>query len=512
MHMKNIYTVLALFVILGTASCKTRAVRGDDGKMEIYFLQVNDVYEIAPLAAGKEGGIARIATLKKQYAQKNNNSFLVMAGDFLSPSVYNSLQYNGKPVRGKQMVESLNAAKLDLAVFGNHEFDIRENELLERIDESDFLWFSSNSFHKKGNTIKPFTQKGKPLPSIHIMDLLDNDGTRARIGFISVTLPFNRADYVSYTDPLATAKQMYDKVKDSVDAVIAITHQAISEDIELAKALPGLAMILGGHEHDNRFEKVGNVHITKAHANARSAYVLKLDLDKKKNSWKVKPELVYLDESVPMDSSTQVVVEKWTKIADENFSSLGFNAGRVVIREYSGETLDGRETEVRRRSTGLTKLIVRGIEFAAPRADLAIMNGGSIRVDDVLHTPLTEYDILRTLPFGGSIREVDMRGDVLSRVLDQGLKNIGSGGFLQVSETVELVNGIWLLNKKPIESTMIYRVALSEFLLTGKEAGLDFLDPSNPGIVKVHEDASSRSDARYDIRLALIRYLDSLYK
>jgi len=120
----------------------------DDGKIDVVFVQVNDVYEIAPLEGGKTGGMARVATLKKEYLKANPNTFLIMAGDFLSPSVYNSLKYNGERIRGQQMVESMNAAGMDYAIFGNHEFDITESELQKRINESSFQWISSNTFHK----------------------------------------------------------------------------------------------------------------------------------------------------------------------------------------------------------------------------------------------------------------------------------------------------------------------------------------------------------------------------
>ena len=110
--MNNILRFLCLAVFTSTiSSCSLfrKSTAKDDGKIEVVFVQVNDVYEIAPLAGGREGGMARVATLKKQYQQKNPNTFLVMAGDFLSPSVYNSLQYEGKRIRGRQMVEALRA-------------------------------------------------------------------------------------------------------------------------------------------------------------------------------------------------------------------------------------------------------------------------------------------------------------------------------------------------------------------------------------------------------------------
>ena len=92
-------------IVFASCSSTKKTTSKDDGKIEVTFVQINDVYEIAPLSGGKEGGMARVATLKKKYQQKNPNTFLVMAGDFVSPSVYNSLQYEGKAIRGKQMIE-----------------------------------------------------------------------------------------------------------------------------------------------------------------------------------------------------------------------------------------------------------------------------------------------------------------------------------------------------------------------------------------------------------------------
>lgn len=505
--MKSVFVLFVSVVLL--SSCKTASsVAGgkDNGKIDVTFLQINDVYEIAPLGGGKEGGLARVATLKKDYRQKNPNTFLVMAGDFVSPSIYNSLQYNGKAVRGRQMVEALNAAGLDYAVFGNHEFDIRESELQERINESDFAWISTNAFHKTKSGAEPFVKEGRgPLAKTVVLTVRDADGTTAKIGLVGLTGPFNRADYVEYTDVLKTAKEAYDRLKDSADAVIAITHQSMDADELLARELPGLTAIIGGHEHDGRYEKIGAVPITKAVANAKNAYVVNLFFNKKKNQRKVKTSTVTLNEAVPLDSAANLVVQKWNKIADENYSSLGFDARAVVMDK--GEPLEGRETPVRSRPTNLTQLIVASIKDAAPQADVVVMNGGSIRVDDVLQLPLTQYDVLRTLPFGGAINEADIKGSLLVKTLEAGRKNIGSGGFLQYSENLSFANDKWLLNSQPIDPTKTYRVALPEFLLTGKEGNMDFLNPTNVDVVKVYP-AAEKSDPRFDIRLAVVRYLE----
>ncbi|NTS42490.1 bifunctional metallophosphatase/5'-nucleotidase [Flavisolibacter sp. BT320] len=505
------FSSFLLWSLIFFSACRTAqtgGANGDDGKISVTFLQINDVYEIAPLSGGREGGIARVATLKKQHKQKNPNTFLVIAGDFLSPSVYNSLQQGGKAIRGKQMVDALNAAGLDIAVFGNHEFDIRESELQERLNESAFAWVSSNTFHKTGAGVAPFARTGgTPFPKTSILRVQDADGTTARIGILAVTLPFNKADYVSYTDPLQTAKEAYNSLKDSVDAVVAITHQAMEEDERLAREVPGLTAIIGGHEHDQRYAKIGSVYITKAMANAKNAYVVELRLKPKKNKVAVKTSVETLNETVPLDSATDLVVQKWNRIAQEAYSTLGFDAGAIVMRK--GEPLDGREVEVRTKPTALTRLVVSAVKEAVPAADVVVMNGGSIRVDDVLQLPVSQYDILRSLPFGGAISTADMKGSLVVRMLEMGRKNFGIGGFLHYNENLryDVATSNWLLDGKAIDPQATYKVALPEFLMTGKEANMDFLNPQNPDVVKLYPAATQKGDPRTDVRLAVVQYL-----
>lgn len=514
--MKRLFFCLSLPALLLVISCSSSRTisSADNGKITINFLQVNDVYEIAPIEGGKTGGMARVATLKKELIAKNPNTYLVMAGDFLSPSVYNSLTFEGKRIRGRQMVEAMNAAGMDFVGFGNHEFDISEAELQSRINESTFEWISSNSFHKTGSKIAPFvkttTAGTKPLAEYLIRTFRDADGTTAKIGLIGINIPFNKATYVSYTDPLSTAENLYNRIKDSCDAVVAITHQLEADDLVLAKKLPGLALIMGGHEHDMRYNKVGTVIVAKAHANARSAYVLQVDINKRTGKKEVKATLKTIDQSVPMEAGTHAVVKKWNDIAEQNYSSIGFDAKKMVVQK--GEALDAREASIRRSPTNFSRIIVNAMEEASHGAQVAIVNSGSIRLDDVLQPPISQYDILRSLPFGGSIMEVDMKGSLLKELLDAGKKSIGIGAFLHYSAAVfyDATKQQWTYKKEPIGKETIYKVALTDFLLTGGEANMGFLTKDNPAITKVYPVATAVSDPRSDIRLAIIRYLEKL--
>jgi 2',3'-cyclic-nucleotide 2'-phosphodiesterase (5'-nucleotidase family) len=519
--MQSIFRWIFLLVVTVNISCTSsrRAIsKKDDGKLEVIFLQINDVYEIAPVSGGHTGGIARVAALKKELLKKNANTLLVMAGDFLSPSVYNTMLYQGKRIRGKQMIEAMNAAGTDLAIFGNHEFDITETELQERINESSFQWISSNSFHKKNDTIEPFAKESgstiTAFPQTFILPLADSDGTKVRVGFIGITIPFNKAAHVDYADPLSTAAMLYNKLKDSCDAIVAITHQKMGDDILLAQQLPNLAVILGGHEHDMRMEQIGNVFVTKAHANAKSAYIIKLLIDKNKKVSLAIPTLKMIDDKVLPDSITDVVVKKWTSIANENYRSNGFDATKIVAA--TGDSLEGRDTLVRLMPTNLGKTITIAMAEACPEALVAINNAGSIRLDDILYPPISQYDILRTLPFGGPVREADIKGSLLLQVLEAGQKNIGTGGYLHYYPVEYLpaqsdpTRAEWTLNGAPIDSTKIYRVAFADFLVSGREANLGFLNKDNPAMIKLYDAETAKENPKSDIRLAVIRYLEKL--
>ncbi|HZB28201.1 MAG TPA: metallophosphoesterase, partial [Gemmatimonadales bacterium] len=108
----------------------------------VRFLSINDVYVIDTMDNGR-GGLARVATVRRRLADQGPVLF-VLAGDFLSPSL------STKYFQGRQMIDVLNAAKLDYATFGNHEFDLERDTLVARIADSRFKWISSNCTEADG--------------------------------------------------------------------------------------------------------------------------------------------------------------------------------------------------------------------------------------------------------------------------------------------------------------------------------------------------------------------------
>ncbi len=512
---------LFLFGCLVTAllfSCKsTQSVvnKTPDNTIEISLLHLNDVYEISPLEGGKVGGMARVATLRKELLQKNPNTVTLLAGDFLNPALISTFKYEGKSIKGRQMVEVMNAIGFDWVGLGNHEFDLDEADLQKRIDESKFNWLASNALQSKNGTLEPFGKMVNgvkvPFPKTTILTFNNAQGKSVKMGIFSVVLPSNKKDYVFYDDFFESAKKTYEMLKPQCDFVVAITHLNKSDDAKLAEMLPEIKLLIGGHDHDNMIENVKGVVIAKADANAKTAYVHTISYDTESKTATVKSDLRKIDDSIPQDSAVAVLVKKWDDIMDVALTKVGMNRNDVVAQV--SEPLDGRESTMRNGHTNLGDLIAKAMTAAASKpVDCTIFNSGSVRIDDQLSGKITQLDIMRILPFGGKVVEVALKGRLLERVLETGLKNKGNGGFLQWDKiSHDDAKNEWFINGKLLDVNQEYYIAIPKFMMEGKETNLAFLTYQNPDVIKVTEsDEKDGNDIRNDVRKILIAYMKKM--
>ncbi|MDW3192502.1 MAG: bifunctional metallophosphatase/5'-nucleotidase [Cytophagales bacterium] len=472
-------------------------------KVEFYILQMNDVYEIAPLEGGKVGGVARVATVLDSLKAINPNTISLLSGDFLSPSLIGTLKYQGQKIAGLQMVEALNVLGLDYVGFGNHEFDVKEHEVQQQIDRSAFTWISSNTFHRVNGQAETWTQRGTALPAFIAKEFKNDSGASVRIGLIGINVDFNKKDYVSYNSNYAEAgKAVLEKYKDAYDVPIAITHLEVYQDKAFSEALPQIPLLLGGHDHVNMSVPVGKAVITKADANAKTVYIHRCTYDQSTKELSIESTLKPITDKVKAKPAVQAIVDKWTKIAEESMLEMGYDPGKVVYS--TSEMLDGREKSIRNEPTNLGDMIAQSIYVLQSGLDFAVYNSGSIRLDDQLIGDITQTDILRTLPFGGELVVATMRGSEVQKMLQIGFeKNKGIGGYFQSAKITVQPDG-FLIDGKAIVSNKIYTFIAPAFLMSGKEANLDFL-----------KDVSSNQPAEFgnvknDFRDAVIAYMSNL--
>jgi len=474
--------------------------------IDLTFLHLNDVYEITPVQGGQRGGLARVATLRQQLLRENPRTYTVLAGDLFSPSALGTATVNGERLAGRQIVAAMNSLGLDYATLGNHEFDLSAEQFLQRLAESRFRWFSGNVTDAAG---RPFPN----VASTVTIAVRGDRGGRVRVGLIGVMLDSNPAGYVRYRDPIATAREQARALAGQTDVIVAVTHLSIEQDRQLAAAVPEIDLILGGHEHENmqqwrtvaRPQRSGCARpmtpIFKADANATTVYVHRLRYDTTSHCLTIASELKPITPALPDEPKTAATVRQWQELGFAGFRAQGFAPERVVATISTA--WDGLEASVRNGSTELTRAIGRAMLAEATGAELALYNSGGIRIDDVLPPgPVTEYDIIRVLPFGGQVLTVGVRGDLLQKVLEQGVANRGSGGYLQTAGVDRPTpDGPWRIGGQPIDPDRTYRVAVNDFLISGREQNLGFFKLGEAGITPIAEGR--------DIRTVLIRSLQS---
>ena len=497
---KFIFYLLSLSILV---SCST-----DDGKIDLTFLQLNDVYEIAPIQGGEYGGMARVETVHKELLKENPNTMLFLAGDFLNPSLLGSINVNGERVRGKQMIEVMNAMNFDLVAFGNHEFDISQKDLQKRLNESNFPWISANVKLKTDQASIPFYKERNgqkyPVGETYIKEFSDRDGTTIKIGFVSVCIPSNPKDFVEYDDMYKKISSSYEAIKDLVDVVFGLTHVTLENDKRIAKLLPNIPLIMGGHEHTHRNDFVGNVQISKADANAKTVYIHKISYDKTTKKTTVTSELKEINASIKADERVGGIVKKWQTILVSQIKNVIQYPNQVIFNAKI--PLDGRDTPIRSVQTNLGQVITKAMSFAYKnQVDCALVNGGSIRIDDQLSGLVTAVDIFRVLPYGGGVLKVGIRGRLLEQVLEYGIKSQGKGAYLQRFNASKL-DGIWMIKGRALDNNKTYTVAFSDYLLKGLD--IPFLSSSNSEITYIFQPKNT--DLASDIRKAVINYLKSL--
>src|SRR5688572_1383394 len=271
----------ALALVLLLAAIFSSAAQEKQCNVKVTLLQVNDVYQFAPVDLGTAGGLARVLTLTRSIRQQNPNTLFLMAGDTISPSV-ESITY-----KGAQMIDAWNVAGLDYATFGNHEFDFGPDVLKQRIKESKFSWVAANVID---------TTTNKTFGDVPPYVVRECGGVK--VGIFGLVLPDTKTtskpgDNVVFRSPCETAKEMVTQLHaEGVKVVVALTHLSMREDKEVARCA-GVNLIIGGHEHTLLESHAGRAPIFKMTADARELGRIDLNIsptgELESIDWKVIP-------------------------------------------------------------------------------------------------------------------------------------------------------------------------------------------------------------------------------
>jgi 5'-nucleotidase/UDP-sugar diphosphatase len=214
-----------------------------------------------------------------------------------------------------------------------------------------------------------------------------------------------------------------------------------------------------------------------------------------------------MDEAIPLKASTTALVKKWEDAVYNSFRKSGLEPTRDVCRLT--DTLKGMEASIRYEQNNLGKIINETLIMDS-QADASFINAGAIRIDDNVTGSITELDVIRIMPFGNKIVEVQMKGGLLEQMIKSNDERKGLGGYLQIGKEVGVSNGIVTVNGKSVDKDKVYKIRTIEFLVSGKELRLEMFNEKNPDILTVSQSKDNNGNA-LDLRLAFIQMLKKAY-
>jgi 5'-nucleotidase/UDP-sugar diphosphatase len=461
---------------------------------QITILHTNDHHghfqKFDPYPVKDVGGLAAQSTLvnivRAEVENAGGHVMVLSAGD-VNTGVPESDLLDGEPD-----FNLMNMIGYDAMTLGNHEFDNSLDVLMKQKGWAKFPFLAANVVMKGAGEllVDPYIIKEIYGLKVAILGLITEDVP-------TLVLPDN-VKGLEFLDVIDTAEKYVPELKKKADLVIALTHigyydsdSELVGDAQLAEAVPGIDVIVGGHTHttldqpvvvgdtlivqaDGYSEKVGRLNLTvDSDTDKVSNYTYELIPvnGKKRVKYKGKSYYQYVGTGFIEDKDIQKAMAAYLEGADE---LLKKPVGTADVELVGGKSVS------RSQETNLGNLITDGMRVKTG-ADIALQNGGGIRAGIAPGT-ITYRDVLTVQPFGNTLTEIMMTGAQIVEVLNVAAVKVGSGGFMQVSGLKVTYNKITgkaesvLVGNAPIEIEKTYKVVTNNFVAAGGD-GYKMLRP-----------------------------------
>ena len=296
--------------------------------------------------------------------------------------------------RGRQALDVFSALEPDVATLGNHDFDYGPMATRSVLADAPQHWVAANVRH----TGDPF---GADI-GVRPWTILDRGDER--VGIVGVLTPSTpditpEATGITVTDPVQAVREAVEAFETAgVDHRIVLSHLG-DGDADLARAVD-VDLVLGGHLHDARLDRVDGTVLARPGANARAV----VDARHAADGWTAR--------IVPTDSKSPEpgVVDALT--ARRRGNDLDAVVGRVAdpiprdrSRSFAGETRIGN-------------LVADAYRWATD-ADIGLQNAGGIREGPPLAGAVTVGDLVGVVPFDEPVSVGTVSGRDLRRLFAQ---------------------------------------------------------------------------------------------
>lgn len=488
-----------LLVAAAVAGCANAPLNGPekDKTYRITVLHTNDQHgRFWKNGDGEYGMAARktvIDSIRSEVASNGGYSLLLDGGDVNTGVPESDLQDAVPDFKG------MNLLGYQAMAVGNHEFDKPLPVLKMQRELAQFPMLSANIYERGERMFAPYKIFTLGGVRVGVMGLTTEDSYK-------MVHP-EHVKNIEFRSVIAEAARVVPELRSQVDVVIAATHMGHYEhgnhgtqavgDVEMARAVNGIDLVVGGHTQNPVCMKAENVldrayvpgtdckpdrqngtWIVQAHEWGK--YVGRADFEYRNGEFKlVKYALIPINLKKPvMAAGGNTSLLPYTREIAEDKEMLALLSpyqefGQLKLGMDIGATdarLEGDRTIVRAKPAAMGVLIGRAT-MEKTKADFAVVNAGSVR-DSLAAGKITYKDLLKVFPFGNTVVTVDLGGTEVMDYLNAVAKmTVGSGAFPQFAgiKLVITAGAVTSASIKgaPVEAAKTYRMVVNNFQAVG---------------------------------------------
>jgi len=412
----------------------------ENGDMALKVMHTNDSHghvEMSP----------KLATAVNEVRAEDPEALLLSAGDVFSGTLF----FN--EFKGKADLDYMNYLAFDGMTFGNHEFDLGgsaegHKALSEFIKNAKFPFVSANVDFSKDplfNGLQLAGTVGEKIEDGKIYDGIIKTIDGQKVGIFGLTteetIDISSPGKVTFSNYVEEAKRMVSAFEaKGVNKIIALTHLGFDDsvkydnDLELAKQVDGIDVIVGGHTHTaltepNLVEKEEPTLIVQAGEYNKNLGVLDVEFDYWGTVVAYGGEIIPLKEKAEDAATADLIKPYKEKISTVQNQSIGVTAA---------VKLEGERAVVRTQESNLGNLITDGMLATAkkinPETVIALTNGGGIRAS-IDEGEITMGEVQTTMPFGNTLGIMNLKGSEIKAALEHSVSQAPNenGAFLHVS-------------------------------------------------------------------------------
>jgi len=346
--------------------------------------------EVKPLIGGF-GALDAYITIERE---KGLPTLLMDAGDIMTGTLLSNIEDDG--VKGGAILKMMNDMGYDVITLGNHEFDNGQENVTKFHEVANFSIVNAN-----------LLKDGKPIAPTH--EIIEIAGLKVGVVglmtkyFYEVVLK-SRIEGLELLSLPEAVKDIVKEIDPLTDLIILLTHAGEYENRELAREIPGVDIIIGGHSHTPLEQPVIENGVIIVQTGSRTSNLGRLEIVVQGDSVSE-----YNGELIPLwvDSIT-VATQLAIKI--KRFEN-------DILKVY-GDTLATLMTDFElssRRESNVGSWVALIIKYATS-SDFAIMNSGGIR-KGVSAGPITKLDIKEMLPFENTLVTFEVTGEELLNLI-----------------------------------------------------------------------------------------------